>query len=243
DDNTDGNSPLDATYSGVTTLDSGDIQAIQALYGKRGPDAYEGSNGNDTMSTATQLNFSSGGSFDGSTPFVLFGDVGSDKDVDFYKFTSPLSNYNGPVTIRIQSAGISLLAPSLTVFDASGHVVGQAQANSGLGDTVSVHLAGVAPSTNYYIKVAGATSAGFGIGGYGLAVTFDGKLTTSQQTLDSVLRGDYRTLSPGDLLALFTNPSGVLFNNNSNSGGPSGGVTTLASPPGFPQGAYYQTVG
>ena len=44
------------------------------------------------------------------------------------------------MTFRLQSAGISLLTPQLTVLDSKGNVLGDAQATSDFGDTVTVHL-------------------------------------------------------------------------------------------------------
>ena len=75
---------------------------------------------------------------------MVYGDIGSNKDVDVYSVRPP-SNYNGPVTFQLQSAGISLLTTKLTVVDSKGNVLGQAQAASDFGDTVTVHLNQVEP--------------------------------------------------------------------------------------------------
>src|SRR4029077_16526301 len=54
-DSTDPNSPLYGLYSGTQQLTSNDIADLQALYGTRSLDPHESSNGNDTMSSATQI--------------------------------------------------------------------------------------------------------------------------------------------------------------------------------------------
>ena len=46
------------------------------------------------------------------------------------------SNYDSPRWFRVRTAGVSLLEPLLTIVDASGRVLGQAQSTNALGDEV-----------------------------------------------------------------------------------------------------------
>jgi Matrixin len=242
-DNTDRSSPLFGQYQDNQQLTSNDISALQALYGVRSLDPHEGSGGNDTISTATQIQFPGG--YTGKTPLVVFGDIGSNKDVDVYAIRPP-NNYNGPVTFQLQSAGISLLTTKLTVMDAQGNVVGSAQAASDFGDTVTVHLNQSSSNSTYYLKVQGATQDVFGIGTYGLAVTFDATNTITSSALETVLRGPYQSLSPNDINAIFVNPSGVLLNAPGGGGGGGGGGGSniqLTSLPGYAQNTHYETIG
>jgi hypothetical protein len=235
-------------YQDNQQLTSGDIAALQALYGMRSLDRNEGSSGNDTINTATQIQYPGG--YTGSTPLVAYGDIGSNHDADVFA-VKPLSNYNGPITFQLQSAGISLLTTKLTIMDAKGNVLGQAQAASDFGDTVSVHLNQSSSNQTYYIEVQGATQDVFGIGSYGLAVTFDATNTISSSALQSVLTGPYQNLSPSDLSALFLNPNGVLFNQNGGGNGSGGGgsggggssttQTQLTPLPGYAQNTHYET--
>src|SRR5262249_42625311 len=179
------------------------------LYGARAPDANEGSSGNDTLAHATQLQFPSG-SYTGATPLLAFGDVGSNSDVDVFSLR-PLSGYTGPVTFQLRSAGLSLLAPKITVLDSRGRVLGQASSTNVLGDTVSVHLASVDPQATYYIRVEGATRDVFGIGRYALVTTFDAANQTTAHDVDQVLREPADRLSPATIDALFRHDSGGLF--------------------------------
>jgi hypothetical protein len=235
-DSTDPASPLYSQYKDNNQLTASDISALQAMYGARALDPHEGSSNNDAMSRATQIQFPGG--YTGTTPLVVYGDVGSNSDVDFYSVRPP-SNYSGPVTIELQSAGISLLTTKLTVTDSKGNVLGSAQASSDFGDTVSVHLNQSSANETYYLEVQGATHDVFGIGSYGLAVTYDATNVVPPSALDSVLRGPYQTLSPNDINAIFLNPGGVLFN-NSNGGG---GATQLTSLTGYAPNTRYETVG
>src|SRR5262249_28914223 len=125
----------------------------------------------------------------------------------------------------------------LTVMDAKGNVLGQAQAASDFGDTVTVHLNQSSSNQTYYIEVQGATQDVFGIGSYGLAVTFDATNTISSSALESVLTGPYQNLGPSDINATCLTPSGVLFNNQ--HGGDN--TTQLTSLPGFAQNTHYET--
>ena len=183
---------------------------------------------------------------------MVYGDIGSNKDVDVYSLQTP-NNYSGPMTFQLQSAGISLLTTKLTVIDANGNVVGQAQAASDFGDTVAVHLNQVTSNSTYFLEVQGATQDVFGIGSYTLAATFDATNTISYSTLESVLTGPYQDLTPSDINAIFLNPTGVLFNNQNGGGGSSGGggsggggsgggITQLNPLPGYaPSAPHYET--
>ena len=238
-DSTDPNSPLYSQYSGAEQLTSNDISDSQALYGTRSLDPHEGSNGNDTISTATQVQFPGG--YTGSTPLVLYGDISSNKDVDVYAVRPP-SNYNGPITFQLDSAGISLLTTKLTVMDQNGNVIGSAQAASDFGDSVTVHLDQSSSNATYYLKVEGATHDVFGIGSYALAATFDSTNTVTPSALESVMRGPYQNLSLSDINALFLNPGQVLFNNQNGGSGGSGSATQLPSTPGYAQNTHFATV-
>ncbi len=245
-DGTDPNSPMYSQYVDNTQLTANDISTLQGLYGVRALDPHEGSSGNDSISKATQIQFPGG--YTGTTPLVVYGDIGSNTDADFYAVRPP-SNYNGPVTFQLQSAGISLLTTKLTVLDSNGNLLGQAQAASDFGDTVTVHLNQSSSNATYYLEVQGATQDVFGIGSYGLAVTYDATNTVTAAALQSVLVGPYQNLSSNDINAIFLNPTGVLFNNQNGSGGSGGGgsggggsTTQLASTPGYAVNTHYETM-
>src|SRR5262249_2734677 len=74
-DTPDSGSPLYDQSRDNQQLTSNDIAALQALSGVRSLDPHEGSNGNDTINTATQIQFP--GSYTGTTPLVVYGDIGS----------------------------------------------------------------------------------------------------------------------------------------------------------------------
>ena len=242
-DNSDPNSPMNSQDLGSTQLTDGDFAALQALYGSRAPDPHEGSGGNDRIDTATTIQAPGGsGSYTGATPLISYGDVTTNQDLDFYAFKAP-NDYTGPVTIQLRSAGISLLNPHLTLLDAGGHVLGDVQSASNTGDVVDLHLDRVDPNANYYIEVQGTTGDVFGIGSYGVAVTFDANSTVTSAAIDSVLRGPYQSLSPNDINSIFLEVANPLFNSANRTNDTPGTATQLTPSPGYARNSHYELVG
>jgi hypothetical protein len=109
--------------------------------------------------------------------------------VDYYKYTLP--DYSGKnVTVRVQTAGISLLTPKLTVYDAAGSVVATAISTDPLDNDVAVTLSHTGPGATYYLKVEGGRPDVFGVGGYRLKID-SGKI--SQVLIGTLDTGYNRT--------------------------------------------------
>jgi hypothetical protein len=242
DDSTDPLSPMFPHYSGRTVLTPADIHAIQGLYGVRSPDFNEGNNGNDSFDRATQLHFPGGqGSYNGATPVVAYGDITTVPDVDFFALR-PYSNYRGPMTFRLLTAGVSLLAPQLMVYDTNHNLLGQATSTTVGGDELMVRLSQVDPNVTYFIKVSGATADVFGVGRYGLAVTFDANLLPSVTApqIDAVLRGPYETLQVNDIDQLFRNPPATYFNDDHHTNDTLNQASTLSTTAGYAASTHYE---
>src|SRR5581483_8245210 len=131
---TDPHSVMFNTFDKNLALSASDVAAIQALYGSRAPDANEGSNGNQTIDRATQVK--EPGSYDGETSLVAFGDITTPGDVDVYEVQNR-SGYTGPVTFRLQTSGISLLTPRMTITDRDGNVLARATGSGARGGVLS----------------------------------------------------------------------------------------------------------
>jgi hypothetical protein len=195
----------------TTQLAASDVANIQALYGAPAPNRAR----NHTLQTAAPIRYESddGVPFTGTTPLLATGALAAAGQSDVFSLqTLP---YTGPMTFRLQTAGISVLAPELIVYDAGGNVLGQAQSTNALGDVVSVHLSSVAANATYYVRVEAATSNLFAVGRYGLAVTYDATLKTTPDQVASLLRaalgGSYGGDSsddakPAAVVALRTTP-------------------------------------
>jgi hypothetical protein len=168
-DGSDLNSPMYPSYAGVRTgLDANDVANIQALYGTRPGDIFEGSGGDNTFATAQDVS-APANLYNYVTP-VLPADISSPTDVDFYKVRTPSSNPNG-VTFQLD-ASMSLLAPEMTILDANGNVLSTVESTNPASGVLSVTLPTVAANTNYYVEVQAANPA-FAVGSYQLTMVFN----------------------------------------------------------------------
>lgn len=187
-----------------------DIAAVRQLYGTRTQDVWDAKKSNQTLLNATRIKFSeSSDGYTGATPLVTFGDVTTTQDVDHY-WIKPLTGYTGPMTFRLQTRGISLMAPSLTLMNGAGQVLGRSVVTDPLGGTVTLRLSRVVPGTKYYLRVDGATNDMFGIGRYALVSTFDTRLKTSQAQIQAFLRQAPSTYEETDD-AIFTDLANALL--------------------------------
>lgn len=190
-----------------TGLAAEDVAAIQALYGARLRDPNEGPGGNDTRATATRADVPD----DGELPGVALGDITTPQDVDFFEIRVP-DDYNGPLTFRLQTAGVSLLAPRLTILSESGQVLGQAQASEPNGNTLTVQLNQVIGDRSYFARIEAATGAAFTTGRFGLAAIFGSRNTMSIAQVDQFIRGPYDHLDSREI----DNVLHYLYNQNGN---------------------------
>jgi hypothetical protein len=184
-DSTDPTSVLFGNYSVPRSGPSPqDVANFQSLYGARQADAFEGRQGNDSWQTATPL-----GAF--SSPVTA--DITTLGDVDWYKVVVPDGIAPGStVYLQVRTSGISLLVPSLTVFDSPQHVLASAAATSPLAGDLSVPLQNVTPGQLLYLRVSNATQSVFGIGSYQLALSTQAG-TSSPQAAASLIGADNRS--------------------------------------------------
>src|SRR5262249_25088807 len=114
DESTNPHSPMFEDYLDRSPMiQPEDIEHIQALYGPRPQEA--GPAINDSIATASNLVQSSA---PGSQVQTADGDLGNSSDIDFYRLK--LSGQPGPVSVTLQTAGLSLLQASLSIVDGSG---------------------------------------------------------------------------------------------------------------------------
>ena len=232
--------------TGRTTLSAADVLNLRALYGIRAADPFEkGPSGNNLLRTATRMDLLPDAQFDGDVPLAVFGDLRTARDVDYFAVAIP-DRYSGPVTFRLQTAGVSLMNPSLTVFDRAGRVLGPGTVTSTDlgGGGVKVTLAAVTPGQKYYARVDGATNDVFGVGTYALAVTLDDELkpAVTEERIDAVLRGPYRALGQHDLRYLFEDPA-YLVNADGGTNETAGSATRLALPRGYSSPTHFEYLG
>jgi hypothetical protein len=165
-DSSDPSSFMYNVYNGpVTGLAPGAAAALQALYGAPAPGASEIGPGNPGNTNFGQLqNTSQAG------VATAADTLSSSLDTDVFKFQPQAGvSYAAGLDVRVQTQGISLLTPTLTVTNASGQVLGTASAGT-LGGGVSLHLGGISANATYYVKVSGSADV-FGVGAFQLTAS------------------------------------------------------------------------
>lgn len=213
DHSTNEQSPMFARFNNpISELTPGDIEAIRRLYGNRPADRFDRSGTNDTFANASPI--PAPNNFTGATPLAVFGDLTTGGDLDYYKFQTPSDDngYQGLVTVRLQSSGISLMRPSLRVLDSDGVVVGSSVSSADLGDTISVTFNANGDDTDYFIEIGSAANDVFGIGTYAAAVVFAQRNAVSESAIEAVLTGPHAEASADALRSLFLSGGSALLN-------------------------------
>jgi hypothetical protein len=166
DQTTDPTSVLYAQYLGIRSgLSPSDITQIQSLYGgPRAPDIWEGTTGNNTLATAATI----------TSPDIA-ADITTLGETDFFQFTIP-SYFTSSMTVEVQTVGISLLTPQLTVYNSMQQVISSASSTNPLNNDAVTYVNYLVPGQTYYFQVAGARSDVFGMGSYRLKI-FSGVLS------------------------------------------------------------------
>jgi hypothetical protein len=231
---TDPASVMSNTFNRNLTLSASDRAAIRAMYGVRAPDANEELAGNDTLGNATRLR--EPGSYDGATPLVAFGDVTTRRDVDVFEVRNQ-EDYAGPITFRLQTRGVSLLAARMTVLDENGRVLATRVGTGAGGGVLSVTLPRTVPDGSYFVVVRAANGTPMSAGRYGLGVTFNGLAQPTATSLAAVLRGPFDTLDEDDVEELFLNPEGGVYRDDGGADDDDAG--DLPEEPGFPESSRY----
>lgn len=170
-------------YTGAKAgLTAGDVAAIQALYGARVPDQYEGTAGNNTLPTATALT--------GDKPSVS-AELTTATDVDYYTYTAPTGTKK--FTVSLRTAGLSLLTAKVTVYNAAGKVVGSDAALDPTSGDLAVRVNRVQAGAVYTIKVSANATDAFGVGRYKLGIGSGGEGSTAGSGNDAQFVGAIET--------------------------------------------------
>jgi hypothetical protein len=179
DESTDPTSVEFNTYNGVRTgLSAGDTSMLQAVYGTRQTDIYQGTSGNGTLANATPIKLPN-----------IAGDITTLGQVEYFQYQIPsYSDHN--VTVTVQTSGISLLTAKLSIYSSSGQLLASSTAADPLSGNASILLSNVKRGAVYYFKVEGARSDVFGIGGYRLKIDSGGVSKKQIAAIDVVLNNN-----------------------------------------------------
>lgn len=165
-----------STYNGLKpSLSEDDLAGIRNIYSANAPrdvDAYDAAGSNGTFATASVITSAiNSKSKDGVVQDL---DITTTSDVDFYKFVAPAGSKNA-MKITVQSSGLSLLSPTITIYAADQKtVLGSASGLNKYGTALTVKVTGVDDGDTYYIKVQGADSSAFSTGEYALVINCGG---------------------------------------------------------------------
>jgi hypothetical protein len=164
------------SYTGAKpTLNSDDIAGIRNIYSGNNPrsqDVYDAAGLGNSFSTA--VNLSQGIDPSTQTELVNNLDITTTSDSDYYTFNTPQLP-NGSFSISVQSSGLSLLSPKVTVYAADQKtVVGSAGGLNQYGTTLTVNVTNATSLSPYYVLVQGADTTSVGTGKYALGLSFAG---------------------------------------------------------------------
>lgn len=228
--------------SGAVTPTPADIAALHALHGQRGDDVFDAEQSNDTLASASRIRLTSNlDSFHGETPLVVHGDITTPADVDYYYLTGR-SNYAGSITFTVRSAGISLLAPHITLYAADGSLLDAAASTSRSGDRISVQIPVADEEATYYLAVRAAANDLHGIGGYAVVTTFDDALIVPAELIDKASSGAYRDVDQDDIQDLFFPGEPDSFNDDMHADDSPFDAPRLKSAEGFVESSRYTHV-
>ena len=231
---TDPTSVMFSHLNNNTALSTSDIAAIRALYGTRSIDLNEGTKGNNNTKNATRIRYSQvSGGYNGATPLVNYGDLGKAGDIDVF-FVKPLLGYNGSMSFRLQTTGISLLSPKITITDANGVVLATKTSLVNNGDTLNLRINNVIPDAEYFVTITSASASRVQVGRYALGVTFDGLVQPTAVSLDSVMRGNFEALAPEKVDLYFKNPASLVIDDDLHVNDTTLGAVKLEPGPGQP---------
>ena len=157
-----------ANYGGIRTgLTAGDIAGIQAIYGPRVPDSFQQAGKGLSLSSAIDLSASLSSSNQAVTSGLSLGSVGGS---EYFSFVAP-AYAMGTLQVTAGASNISMLSPSVSVFDASGKLLAQAGNPSKWSDNATATVANVVAGERYFVSVTGATGDVFSVGAYQLMVS------------------------------------------------------------------------
>ncbi|HMC89754.1 MAG TPA: matrixin family metalloprotease, partial [Gemmataceae bacterium] len=164
-------SVMQGTYQIKYGLSSDDLAGIRAIYSggnARTPDVYWGApTPNNSFTNAADLT----SQISSLTALLQNLDITTAGNNEYFKFTVP-SGSQSTFTVKVQSSGLSMLAPSMTVYNSSQVSVGSASGAGQYGTTLSVSISGASAGQVYYVKVTGADTTAFGTGAYALTLNF-----------------------------------------------------------------------
>jgi hypothetical protein len=159
------------SYAGQrTSLNSDDITGIRLIYSSGNARSYDSFNDTNT-SFSTAANLTSLIDPSSLTALETGLDISTTSQKEYFSITAPQGT-SSTMTVTVQSTGLSLLAPSLTVYNSSETQIATTSGSGELGSTISLNITGVSAGAQYYVVVGGANTTSFGTGDYAMTFQF-----------------------------------------------------------------------
>ncbi len=159
-----------------TALAPDDIAGIQSIYssnGPRAPDAYN-SNGASNGGLSTAASITSLINTTTLTGLVPNLDITTAGQQEYFAFAAP-AGAGSTMQLDVQSSGLSLLAPNVTVYGSNGTTVLASASGAGqYGTTLTVSVPNVTPGEVFYVMAQGANTTQMGTGRYAVGLSFNG---------------------------------------------------------------------
>jgi hypothetical protein len=180
-------------YNGIkTSLTSDDTAGIRNIYSgnlPRSPDSYDAEGLGNSFATAVNLNPLM--NLQAETALAGNLDHTTTSELDYYSFNAPAAT-SSTFSVTVQSSGLSLFTPSLTVYAADQTtVLGSASGLGHYATTLTVNVSGAVPGQQYYALVQGADSSAFSTGRYALALNFGSNPTpTAPSSIVAIPNGN-----------------------------------------------------
>lgn len=231
----------DQAITSHTALSPTDVSNVTSLYGAR---VTANMTFHSTMSQAVSISpysESIGVGYTGSVPLVAYGQLNRLNDASYFKFDRPLG-YNGPITVRLETEGISLLQGRISVFDAKGNLVASDVQNADdASPTVTLSLS--AQQSRFYIRIEGAAPGVTSVGRFAIGIAFDQVSTMTTERLVEILKLPLDGLSKSDIEKALEAPDDFLINDDSDSTGSNSSAQTLKPLANDPFGRHYRVIG
>src|SRR5262249_36202881 len=192
-------------YNGVkSTLNADDVNGIRNIYSSNHARSQDPFGANTSFATATDVTSTINAT---TLTSEVSSSLDSASDQDYFPCVAP-SGSASSLTVTAQSAGLSLLAPKLTVYAADQQtVLGSASGLGQYGTTLSVTVNGVTAGQRYYAKVSGADTSVFATGAYTLTLNLGtGSNPTVSPPNTQLLNGDPTTGGGGQPVELSYEP-------------------------------------
>ncbi|MCA9214323.1 MAG: matrixin family metalloprotease [Planctomycetales bacterium] len=188
--------------SSASMLLAEDREAIVELYGERERDAYEDRGGNNRLWSASVMPLYSESRHDNTPQSIVFGDLTTDDDIDFYYLRIP-HDYDGPISVTLRTDGISLVDANVDVFDRLGRPIERV--------AIDDHSFRVDEARGeLFLRVDSPREDAFAIGGYALSATLGDASSENLESLIDLIKGRIANLNSDDVDSYFADREGRL---------------------------------